>query len=223
MVISPNHVLIKPDRNFGSIKCGEKELYIDTTNEPGKHTVTSGTVVAICDKLIFDRDVDWSRSCLFDTDIEAKVGDRVIFHPMAFQTASALNKIIDGNYLIRYDDLFMAIRGEELIVLNGGVIAEAIEEEIDFGGLIIPDTIKQKSKQVSVVRYLGTPLRGYYKPFEYGNGPDEENMVQVGDKIVHSKYDAIELQNSLYQIFNKNVTYYRMHYKDIDGVLTDHA
>ena len=61
------------------------------------------------------------------------------------------------------------------------LIAPAEAEEVTIGGIIIPDSAKEK------------PLKGTVKAV--GNGTkDEEMVVKVGDTVLYGKYSCTELE-----------------------------
>ena len=62
------------------------------------------------------------------------------------------------------------------------LILPAPAEEKTIGGIIIPDTAKEK------------PLQG--EVIAVGDGTkDEEMMLQVGDKVLYGKYSGTELEH----------------------------
>jgi chaperonin GroES len=71
--------------------------------------------------------------------------------------------------------------------LGDRILVEAVEEkEVKKGGIIIPDTAKEKPQE-SVVRALGTGKlddNGKRVPFE----------VKVGDRVLCSKYGGTEIK-----------------------------
>ncbi len=79
---SGNNVMIEldPENDHIKMKTGG-EIYLDTSYEPDKHVTTTGTVRAIPTSLRFDPEnpsyMPW------DTDMEIKIGDRVIIHYLA--------------------------------------------------------------------------------------------------------------------------------------------
>jgi len=83
--------------------------------------------------------------------------------------------------------------------LGDRVLVEAVEEEeVKKGGIIIPDTAKEKPSE-SVVVALGTGRKdddGKAVPFE----------VKVGDKVLTSKYGGtdIKIDGKEYKILNSD-------------------
>lgn len=205
------------------LSTGDK-LKLVTAWEPRKHAVTSGIVTHVPEKLKFDRD-DMQGSVMYDTDMELQVGDRVIFDFKVEAIVKKQGGMIDGSYPLRYDDIYVAIRGDQIIPINGIILVEAcettVEEDVQKAlksGLELPDTVvKEKSEQYGIVRYVGSPLRGYLQaPEELTEIYDE---VHVGDKIIFHPVYAVDLQYSLHQIIEKGKTLYRMRRKDVFAVI----
>lgn len=75
-----NNVLVKvKDGNDKVVLSDGTELFIDTTFEKVKHAVTTGTVAKLPEKLVFDMSVPPRSYMEWETDIEACIGDEVIF------------------------------------------------------------------------------------------------------------------------------------------------
>lgn len=217
-----NTVMVKFDRDNDQLRLENGDcLFLATGWEPLKHAVTSGIVTHVPLKLKFDR-AD-RNTTLFDVDMELQVGDRVIFD---FKAESEVRKVatpVDGSYPLRYDDIFVAIRGSQIIPVNGIVLVEACEvtEEEDvkqaMKHLAMPDTVvKEKSEVLGYVQHIGTPCRGF------ANAPSDFNELDdhlsVGDKVTFHPSYAIELQYSLHQIIGRGKTMYRMRRKDVFAV-----
>jgi chaperonin GroES len=78
------------------------------------------------------------------------------------------------------------------------LVEQAEEKEVKKGGIIIPDTAKEKPTE-GIVRALGTGKTddsGKKTPFE----------VKVGDRVLVSKYGGteIKLDGREYKIFNSD-------------------
>jgi hypothetical protein len=226
MKIIANNLMVRFDRdNDELLLANGQKLHLATGWEPYQHAVTSGVVTAVPDKIIFDRR-DHRRSVLYDTDMEIQLGDRVIFD---FKVEEHVRKVapIDGSYPLRYDDIFVVIRGEQIIPVNGIILVEAcdttIEEDVRRvldSGLNLPETVtKEKSERYGIVRHIGTPLRGYLQAPE--DLDELSDVVNVGDKIVFHPTYAVELQYSLHQIIEKGKTLYRMRRKDVFAVMSE--
>jgi len=214
-----NNVLVKFDEPNDHIKVGDVELQIDTSYNPMQHAITTGTVIGLPSRLIFDRK-EPAKTMLYDTDMELRVGDRIIFEYLAYGEA-VKNDPIDGGYCIRYDEVLVAIRGEQVIPVNGIVLIEPIDisetEEVKEMSkfLVVPDYVKsQKSESRGIVRHVGSPLRGY--AMDTSNSIHEADDLHVGDKVYFNSNYAIPLQYEMHRIFDKVL--YRMRRKDILGI-----
>ncbi len=71
--------------------------------------------------------------------------------------------------------------------LGNRVLLKRIEEDEQVkGGIIIPDTAKEKPQEAEVVT-LGTGKKGE-------DGSDHEFSVSVGDRVLTSKYGGTEVK-----------------------------
>lgn len=214
-----NYVLVKPDP--GNDKVTLKNgmvLFLATSHNKEQHAVTCGTVVKLPKSLTYFEDNGLYNLDFFTTQ-ELKIGDRVIFHYMQTMVNITQDRMIevDGEvyFLVYYDKIFCAMRGEEVIPVNGIVIVEADKgESVLSGGLIIPEQFRKKSETTGTIRYIGTPLGGY-NDFQH-LGPDADEH-KVGDKILFRSVDSVPLQFELHQSLDKGKTLYRMRRKDILG------
>ena len=212
-------VLVKP-KPTNKLLLGGKEFYLDTRFEETKNAPSCGEVIAVPDKLRFSM-VEGQTTLEYDTDIDIKIGDMVIFHYLTEENAQMDGRIMeDGNILIRYDSLFIAKRGDEVICLNDYIIVEP-ESAVIKTNLEIPDVVsKQKAKQVGIVKYAGTPVRAYrFFPDDY---PDPS--LQVGDRVVFSHYNAVPLQQyaEIHGELSKGILY-KMQRRDVDAIINQEA
>lgn len=232
-----NYVLVKPDPGNDKITLKNgTELWLDTSYEKTKHAVTTGVVIKAPEQLIYTKE-HGPKSLEYITDNELKPGDKIIYHYLQalenIENGRAIE--VDGEvyFLIRYSDIFCALRdpltseltgepvdtGWKLVVpINGYVFVEAdpippLSTTLD---LVMPDMMKnKKSETTGVVRYIGSPLRGYTDYPDWGADKDE---LRVGQRVLFSKFDSIPLQYSLHQTIDKDKTIYRMHRRDIYGI-----
>jgi co-chaperonin GroES (HSP10) len=180
---------------------GTIELSIDTSYEPYKHAVTWGTVMAV-NKEIEDE----------TTTMELEAGDKLFFHYLCIPNAVRDNTwvLIKGKpyFLIQYDMCYCALRGEEIVPVNGWVLVSPIDE-------IIPESVcgfeladireKKHSVKEGIVKYVGKPLNG------------EKNAAKLGDKILYMKLSDVPMQYYLHNSFGENLL--RMKNKDIMAIL----
>ena len=128
------------------ITIGDIKLIIDHTFEPQDHVSVRGIVKVLPDKLFFGKND--SRSMAWKTDVEVKVGDTVWmdYHAVLLALGKSFDKAQEGDdplydedgIFIKYQDLFMAQRGDEFIMLNGYVLIELAHQKM-------PETSLQSS------------------------------------------------------------------------------
>ncbi len=130
-----NKVLVRIEsRYINTIKVGDQEISLDTSFEPEQHTTSKGVVVAVCDKLTHGKD---GNKMPWETDIEIIPGDQVYFSWMAVDRAFGRDAMIlqqenqtgEEVYIhVDYTDLTLAVRGGNIIMLNGYCLVEPILE-----------------------------------------------------------------------------------------------
>ncbi len=76
------------------------------------------------------------------------------------------------------------------VPMSGKLLVEPISEEKTVGGIIIPDTAKEKSQRGKIVAM--------------GKTDDENNPLKEGDTIIYDKYAGteIEFDDKKYLILN---------------------
>jgi co-chaperonin GroES (HSP10) len=207
-----NWVLVKPDEgNHKVILKSGVVLFLDTSFEKEKHSVCTGKVVKVPEKIIFN---ERFISVDFDTEQELETGDKIIFHYL-----QSLDNIRESRYiecdgvvyfLVKYDSIFCALRNSKVIPVNGLVIVEPDDEEIKTI-FIVPDSAKKKSTTTGTIRYIGSPLKGYK---DYPDYADVDELA-VGDKVVFDKHNTVPLQYPLHQTIDKDKVLYKMRRIDI--------
>lgn len=193
-------------------------LYLDIRFEEQRHAQTAGVVVGVPEKLRFNADIE-SNSLDFDTDMELKVGDTVIFNYLAAKHSRDLKQVSsEGEIFIPYDKIYAALRDGDVVCVNGYILVEP-EEDIPDMNFIVPDTLKEKSKNLGKVVYSGTPNRGYHKFQQFY--PDDE--IPVGSRVLFHWTDAIPIQpdQELHGEITKQKMLYRMQHKDVLAVIPD--
>lgn len=215
MKIPYNWVYIQPDPTNQILLPSGHTLYLDTRFEEQGHAPTYGTVIGMPDALRFSRDAS-VESVQFDVPMELELNDKVIFHFNSLGIAKEQGRIFDRGFMVRYDSLFAAIRGDKVIPLNGNIIVEP-ESAVIRTNLFIPEIAKKKAKQVGRVLYAGSKVADYrYNPDEF------DGDVEVGDRILFIHYNAVPLQH-FPEIHGKvkKTMLYRMQRKDVDAVLPE--
>lgn len=219
-----NMVAIKPfPADEIRLKSGEK-LYLSIQFEEYLNAKTAGEVVAVPDKLNYNTDPDGYNSMPWITDMELKVGDVVIYNYLAIKNSLHMGQFIDNNVVcIPYDKIYVAIRNNEVICINGNLLVEP-EEELIETFLEVPENAKTKSKQLGIVRYAGKPNRGYrIEQLQLGHtGPD--SAVEVNSRILFNWNDAIPIQpNAELRGEITRGLLYRMQHKDVHGIASNYA
>jgi hypothetical protein len=215
-----NNVLIKFDEEPEEIEVSGVKLKLDTSFNKMQHQVTTGMVMGLPHRLYFDR-TNVVKSVEYDVDMELEIGDRVIMSYLSYGEAIK-NASVDECHYVRYDEILVAMRGDQVIPLNGLVLIEPInmtesnevKEVSKF--LILPDYVKiQKSETRGIVRYKGKPVKRYLLD-RFDTIYESEDDIQVGDYVYFSPNYAVPLQYDMHKTLP--MTLYRMRRKDIQGV-----
>lgn len=133
-----------------------------------------------------------------------------------------MKQFIDSDTVcIPYDKIYVAIRGGEIICINGNILVEP-EEEVVNTFLEVPDNAKVKSKQLGRVVHAGKPnrqYRAYVINFGIKSGDDP---VKPGDRILFNWNDAIPIQpNAELRGEISRGMLYRMQHKDVHALVPD--
>lgn len=231
MKIPFNYVLVKPEPTDEISLPNGKKLFLSTIFEETKHAPTVGEVLCVPERLIFNE--DGINSLLFKTEMEVRVGDRVVFHFLAHQQAKDEGRILDDGFMVRYDSIYLILRGEEIIPINGHLVVEP-ESQLVKSNIIIPDSNKKKAQRIGKVRYAGKPVDGYLNYPHLTDVNDfpmvmkDERFVkgnryaQEGDRVYFSHFDAVPLQHDpeIHGAVEK-VLLYRMQHKDVLLILDE--
>jgi hypothetical protein len=225
MKIIMNNVLVKSDPNDEILLSNGFKLFLDNRFEEQKNAPQSGVVVQLPEKLVFSHDPD-TDSLQFNVENELQVGDVIIFNYLAHHFAVSTGAVIDGNILVKYDSIYLAIRNGEVIALNGSVIVEPMNELIK-SNIYIPDSYNKRLKNYGRVVYSGIPDKGHRMRTD---GPPDMPMLateegfsqsdryaQKGDKVYFHFANAIPLQHN-YEMHGKvsKKILYRMKHSDIE-------
>lgn len=239
MIVTGNSVLILPDENFTKIG----HLEINTHYNPAKHWAVKGVVVGVPETLCFlgeeiaslqkqqgtARDPiimqqiqemnRWSTEA--NTEMELQVGDEVMFRYIQRLAAVEDNEVLGHDFLFdravmltSYDELYLAIRGDEVIMLNGWIMVEPIEySEEDMkilGGNFKRYFSNMEKPGIGIVRMLGKPNKGYV------DGTPEGPDVKEGMTVLFRHSNATPIEYKSHKTLNEGTyPYYRMQRKDI--------
>ena len=106
-----------------------------------------------------------NRSVEFETEIETKVGDEVIFKYLNHQNCMLIDLYHyrkgykNPSFFMPYDSLFAIIRDEKMIMLNGWIWVEPIsytEDELENEYGVLVNIEGKKKIGVGIVRNLGS-------------------------------------------------------------------
>jgi hypothetical protein len=218
-----NYILVKPNFNTDKVQLkGGGELEVDGSYDREKHSATTGEVISVPEKLFFSYD-NGLASVDFDVDMELMPGDTVYFHYLSVMNALRDNRFftVEGeHYLwIKYDSMYVAKRGKEVVPINGWMIMEPIIVDQAISSFLeIPQSMKdKKSEKYARVKHIGAPVRNYLKEKDIS----EVNVkLEEGDVVMYDKHSDIPLQYQLHADFDglRNV-FFRMQRKDVAGIL----
>ena len=239
MYITHNQVLVYPYADF--TEDGDIELYDEF--DTARHWNVKGLVVSVPKQLRFFRkemdrikamgfNNDMSKmrrqelsrwSVEYDTDMQLQVGGTVLYRYI-----NKLACIDDGQYidigmkrpllLMDYGELYMALRGEERIMLNGWILVEPVEyteADLQFIGSGVAIDVKDRKMQgIGIVREVGIMNRGYL------DGAKKEDVeVSVGDTVLFRKGNEVSIEYKYHKTLNEGEhAYYRMQRRDIIAI-----
>lgn len=220
-----NFVMVKldPENNVVRTPSGFT-LFIDTTFEPEKHTVVTGTVEALPLKLN-DSKLPWR------TENELQIGDKVVMYYMAVMNALAPQYrrfVKEGRttwVFIAYSNIYTAIREGVIIPINGYLLAEPIpdpyfeklKKRYEEKGieLVDPETKSNKNVVFARIVYAGRPNRGYNEIYN----SDENVDVKPGDEVILKKIRDIPIEYEYHSTVDGGRKLYRIQRHDILSVL----
>ena len=99
----------------------------------------------------------------WDTDYDIEIGDIAYWGKMEAYDSPVIVCGEDIYFLIRYEEIILVKRGEEIIPLNGNCVLEEVKE-MDRSSFLIMEHTKKTNKKKGVVKYLGAPNRSYDVP-----------------------------------------------------------
>jgi hypothetical protein len=170
-----NHVCVKLDPANDMIETPSGlKLLVDTSYEPEKHIVRVGTVDAVPNRLTYHHK---KPSYPWETEMELKVGDRVVMYFMAVQNCLAkeqkryYQKGKDIWIFIKYHNIYAVIEKDNIRPINGYVLVEPVEdpawvrmqEQAKKSNLELPDLRKPSKTDVTYgkIAYIGKPNKRY--------------------------------------------------------------
>lgn len=224
-----NHVCVKldPANDMIETKSGLK-LIVDTSFEPEKHVVRIGTVEAVPSTLVYCHK---KASYPWETQMEIKVGDRVVMYFMAVQNCLAkeqkryFHKGKDVWIFIKYHNIYAVLEENNIRPINGYVLVEPVEdpawlakvERLKTKGIELPDLRKPSKTDVTYgkIAYMATPNRRYADDYK----SDEYHNEKVGDTIIMKRIRDIPVEYEYHAKMDGGRQLYRMHRHDILAVV----
>lgn len=195
-----NNVLVKveffPDENNGGLVKGNADW-----NESA-HVARYGTVERrpwwLFNRKQYGWGMDWEFPFKCDTLVE---GDTVYFGLMESFSCPVIKVGTDIYYLVKFSEIILVKRGEEIIPLNGYVLVEEYNETAK-SKIIIVDFSKKQNKKRGIVRYIGVPNTRY----RHDEAQDAEN-ISVGDIVNFRMNLWTEVEDERYQTLGKGLGY----------------
>lgn len=215
-----NFVRVTPNyRHYEHLKLGDTEIQLATEFDKENWAPVTGTVVQPPDKITGITVSVHGNKCFPVISNELQPGDTVLFAYNDVENAKERGMTVDDDVFIHYQNIYAFIRDGVPHPINDHVIVQADSEEIKSDVIFIPVSVRGKKSLTSgVVLFRGTPM--LYKDAD-GNilDPFDYSDVSVGTKVIFSKYDAVEIENSLHQIIEKGSHNYYMRFYDIHAVV----
>jgi len=231
-----SYVLVRVAHENNVIRFGKScSLTIDPSLDPAKHVPVYGTVVSVPDKLLYAKDkyrnflplnaMEWK------TDVEIKEGDTVYFIYLAMivsmgsriqdrldiheQTKMFLEFDDDPGAIyvfLLYSDLYFAIRGQEVVMLNGYVMVEHIQKELHDIPYLAHTEEEEflKDKRIGKVVYVGSACSEHF-----GSKKVDALDVQEGAVIIFRRFADIYFESSMHSTFRDGANYYCIQRKNI--------
>lgn len=218
-----------------------KSLYIPTDFNPEKNHVVYGICIAAPQRLLyFKKEIDaiknefggtinapldraeeiremTARSTMYETEMELKQGDFVFYKYNTYYQAKIDGRIFknqDGIFiLIPYDCCYIAIRGDQIIPLNGLVLLEPIMEK--SSDLLLEE---KESTLKGKICYLGQKVKSY---LQYPDDGSDDDFYNVGDTVMYRKNSAVVFEDSLHRKLDKK--YMRLWRRDLLGKVNSPA
>lgn len=214
-----NHLMIKLDPENNVIKTpGGLTLHIDTSFEPEKHTVVTGTVEAMPPRLIW-KELPWK------TENELQIGDKVVMYYMAVMNCMAKEqrryvREMGRTYIfLKYSNIYAAIRDGQIIPINGYILAEPMpdpwqekrKKEALAKGIELVELDTKSNKNVVFARlvHVGKPIELYRE----GHLCDDNIDVAPGDEVILKKVRDIPIEYEYHSKLDRKL--YRIQRHDI--------
>lgn len=201
---------------------GGLRLHINPHFEPEKHSATQGVVVAVPDRLKFNKDHNLLR---WKTEMEIQEGDEVLIDWDAAFRAREMGmyeKKGDDIYIIvKYHDIFLARRNGKTIPLNGLVFVEMVANDDLPEELLTKEQIRMKNSSIVIpggkkksVRYCrvvlcGEPVQDKCKIDRAKDYLDVK--LNPGDIVVVKNHAMIPMEYYMHKTFMPEKEVYKVY------------
>lgn len=139
------------------------------------------------------------RSLAWDTDMEAKVGDSIVMKYTIFNSAYKEGRVFEFGkkllILVPYDFILVALRGDEIIPLNGQLVLTPVTKKHE--GAINLD-YEPEVAQIGVIEFIGSPVRGYL-----GSDDSDDDFYQKGDTVLFKRNSNVLLEEKVFRQLDK--------------------
>lgn len=239
-----NYCLIKLESNDSIALNNGCVLYMPRESQQlngETHKPLRGEVVGLPKRLYFKQGDHTGMK--WRTELELEIGDKVILRRPAVSMALSPDR---GSYFVEGEDIFIYMkyyeivlgkRGEDVIVLNGFIIVEPLTVGYSTT-LIVPDSARTISKRFGTVRFIGKPNQEYHNTKnskseavivtdevfwarkENGEFKIDAVELQVGDRVQFKASSAIPVEQELFKtLMGRYTLLYRMQRFNIQAKL----
>jgi hypothetical protein len=173
---------------------GKRKIFWETVEELDLPPETKAYLYKVRKEAKFSEttliDAPVPESMMWKTPVEIKENDIVWVNSNALMWAAQKNETIEADgkvlYMIKYEQLYMKKTGPDVVMLNGWVLSELIDEPQEWVkkaediGLEVPRMFKSKefNDRVGVVKYSGKPVEYLFED-RY-----DHPQIKVGDVVL---------------------------------------
>jgi hypothetical protein len=165
-------------------------LAVDNSWTVSQYAVRHGKVVLLPDRLISWKEN--SRAMTWETDIDVRIGDTVWFYGITSQDCEKLSFQGKKLMVLSYEDLYLAKREEQVIMLNGNVLLEPIIK-----------TVKALSYESNTTDHIFAKVAYIGKNnYEYEHDKEDCSDLKVGMTVILHGNSVRYLEQEPYLFFD---------------------
>jgi co-chaperonin GroES (HSP10) len=177
----------------------ESGLFLgDSSWAEAEHVTRHGIIMCVPDRLYYEKrdgfGLEW------DTSIEVEVGDHVWFGIMAAYDCPVIKNGNDYFFILKYGDLICKKIGDDLVPLNGYVLASSITVTERSASFLVKE---YKEKNKGIVKYVGSANK------EYSHGAVDGLDILPGDNVVLLLPIFTLLEDSRYALLPSDLGYFQ--------------